>query len=366
MKLPSLLSLAAIFALATLHAADPAPAKPAPDFSAFKTADELWAQVVKAQQRPTEKPTAREEVLAQARDWMASIHDVSEAFLKTYPEDPRRWEAKLLVLRTGTQLQRFAGQKPAPADERPVLDEVINAPDAPAKSKSEAAFMRVLTYMGEVEKTKPDTFVAFYKAVADFLVKFPDGPLAEQMRATQMRILAGDPTPQGAELMDKLAASTDAKTAEAAKKLIAKREKMAGLKSKPLDLHFTSIHNKDVDLALFRGKVVLVDFWASWCGPCMAEAPNVVKTYKALHEKGFEIVGISLDSDKAAMEAAAKKMGLDWPQYFDGQGWKNKISSAYGINSIPATWLIDKKGMIRENGLRGEALGKAVEKLLAE
>ena len=363
MKLPSLLALAVLGALATVRAADPAPAT---DFSAFKTADDLWQQVVKVQQKPTGKPGSREEAMAQAREWMTAINATAEAFLKTYPEDPRRWEAKLLVLRTGTQLKQFAGLRPPPADDRPALDEVINAADAPAKARTTASFMRVLTYAGELDKTKPDTFAAFYKAAGDFLAKYGDDPLAEQMRATQMRILGTDPTPQGAELMEKLAAGTDAKTAEAAKKMIAKRTRMSELKSKPLDLTFTSVNNKDVDLALLRGKVVLVDFWASWCGPCMAEMPNVVGVYQKLHPKGFEIVGISLDQDKGKMQEAMKKHGMEWEQYFDGAGWKNKISSGFGIESIPAAWLIDKKGRLRETDLRGEALGQAIVKLLAE
>ena len=156
------------------------------------------------------------------------------------------------------------------------------------------------------------------------------------------------------------------KEAEAAQNMIARNAQLGEMKTTPVELSFTATNGKDVDLALLRGKVVLVDFWASWCGPCIAEMPNVVSLYRQLHPKGFEIVGISLDQDKDKMQEAMKKHGMEWAQYFDGAGWKNKISSKYHIESIPAAWLIDKKGKLRETGLRGDALGQAVVKLLAE
>jgi thiol-disulfide isomerase/thioredoxin len=109
--------------------------------------------------------------------------------------------------------------------------------------------------------------------------------------------------------------------------------------------------------------VVLIDFWATWCGPCVAELPNVLKAYKELHPKGFEIVGISLDSDKEKLESFVKEKGMDWPQFFDGKGWKNEISSNYGINSIPAMWLVDQKGMVIDTAARAN-LEEKVAKLL--
>jgi peroxiredoxin len=128
---------------------------------------------------------------------------------------------------------------------------------------------------------------------------------------------------------------------------------------------FPAFEEKDLDgkplsPANYKGKVVLIDFWATWCGPCVGELPNVLKTYSAHHSEGFEIIGISLDSEKDKLTSFIKEKNMTWVQYFDGQGWKNKLAAKYGINSIPATFLLDKEGKIIGKGLRGEELESAV------
>ena len=127
----------------------------------------------------------------------------------------------------------------------------------------------------------------------------------------------------------------------------------------------TRISGGDLLARLDEGKVVVVDFWATWCGPCVQEVPNLVKAYENLHSKGFEIVGVSLDQDKAKLEGFTKEKGMTWPQFFDGKGWQNEISSRFGIQSIPAMWLINKKGMLVSTNARPK-LKDQVEKLLAE
>ncbi len=121
---------------------------------------------------------------------------------------------------------------------------------------------------------------------------------------------------------------------------------------------------KPLSIASFKGKYVLVDFWATWCGPCVAELPNVLNAYKEYHSKGLEIVGISLDEDKEKLNLFLKKHSMPWAQYFDGKGWQSKLAGQYGVNSIPATYLLDKEGKIIAKDLRGEALAAELEKLL--
>ncbi|MBX7207122.1 MAG: TlpA family protein disulfide reductase [Verrucomicrobiaceae bacterium] len=133
----------------------------------------------------------------------------------------------------------------------------------------------------------------------------------------------------------------------------------------PVSLKFNAVKGGKVDLETLKGKVVLIDFWATWCGPCVKEVPNVVAAYEKLHDKGFEIVGISLDQNKAALTKFVKDNKMTWPQYFDGKGWENEISTRFGIHAIPAMWLVDKEGKLVSTNARGN-LEAEVEKLLAK
>jgi thiol-disulfide isomerase/thioredoxin len=124
------------------------------------------------------------------------------------------------------------------------------------------------------------------------------------------------------------------------------------------------LDGQPLDLAAYKGKVVLIDFWATWCGPCVAELPNVIAAYGKYHDKGFEIVGVSLDQSREALVTFLSEHKMTWKQYFDGLGWKNKVSTSYGIDSIPATFLLDGQGRIIARDLRGDALDQKLASLL--
>lgn len=113
-----------------------------------------------------------------------------------------------------------------------------------------------------------------------------------------------------------------------------------------------------------KGKVVLIDFWASWCPPCRRDMPNLVAAYKQYKNKGFEIVGISLDSKADAWAKGVKDLGITWPQLSDLQGWKNSGAALYGVNSIPHTVLVDKDGTIIAKNLHGKELDNKLKEVL--
>jgi thiol-disulfide isomerase/thioredoxin len=133
---------------------------------------------------------------------------------------------------------------------------------------------------------------------------------------------------------------------------------------KPLALKFKAVDGREVDVQSMKGKVVLVDFWATWCGPCMAELPKVKDAYEKLKPKGFEIIGVSLDREQEELEKVLAREKMTWPQCFDG-GDGSKLAESFEIASIPTMWLVDKKGNLRDLNAREDLAGK-VEKLLAE
>jgi peroxiredoxin len=135
--------------------------------------------------------------------------------------------------------------------------------------------------------------------------------------------------------------------------------------SEALDFTQLTPEGNSVSLSDFRGKYVLIDFWASWCGPCRKENPNVVNVYNKYHNDGFEVLGVSLDQNKENWLKAIESDGLVWTQVSDLKGWSNEVANQYGIKSIPSSLLIDPNGIIIGKNLNGAELEFAIKEIFS-
>ena len=391
-------------ALAVLPALAPA-AAPAPDAAAPKTEADLAYEAMMAGWRtPTPAGLQRQDHGLwehQDRTFRKFSAD-ARAFAAKYPTDPRRREA--IIQSSFTRPWFLTGFKPEfeqqptetnllvdqpalnawRATQLKLLAEIIEAPDTTARQRGAATQCYFIDSRADArDRGVPFDLAAATALVERVIARMPDEravPVVGQYLA-----LVKDRAPERAKALEaKLQSIPSLATALAPAD--AKRQQAAAEKLKKLadltSVKFTAADGREVDLTKLRGKVVLIDFWATWCGPCVKEIPTVVAAYEKYHAKGFEVIGVTLENaslkpddtpeQTAAKLAVAKKKMQDfaaaknmpWPQHYDGQFWKNELAVKFGIQSIPAMFLLDQEGRIASTEARGEALDREVRRLL--
>lgn len=258
----------------------------------------------------------------------------SRTFIKAYPKDKRVDEVYYLL--AGSLIQLGRTEKAIE-----VFDELIRY--YPAADYVEPSLLRLgLAYdkIGEHDKADP-----LYEKLVNH-TKYRGGRYSE----TAEQLLAQD---------------RDARTGEVANAAASNQGPSAShfINNPALDFQVTGLKGEPLSLSQYRGQVVLLDFWATWCPPCIAEMPNLKRTYAKYKNQKFEVIGISLDRSTEPLEAYVASEGLMWRHYWDTGG---KISSMYSVRAIPSTFLIDGAGIIRQVNLRGSALEMAVAELVRE
>jgi thiol-disulfide isomerase/thioredoxin len=324
-------------------------------------ADSAWSQVQELKNKTDEKVPVGTNVVEFYADREKALHDAAAQFARRFPHDVHSvqatfWKIEATDFPASTE-QRLALLRQNEQDARSIADGI-----ASPQSLRFQAERTVLTQWLD----NPDLITTIDQAndigerIADLLRRNPAEPKAISFQLARADLLLRFDRVKGFALLEELIKGPDQDLADAAKVRLLKAQ-MIG---KPADLQFTAMDGSSVDLRALRGNVVLVDFWASWCPDCLREMPIVRQAYQKYKEKGFTIVGISLDKDAQALSNFVAKKLIPWPQYFDGRGWENEFAVKYGVRAIPEMWLINQRGDVVSTDISIEQLDRRVEQLL--
>ena len=368
-KAALLLALSACFALTLPASAQDAPASATAitpkttDESPKEPSDEekAWKTAFKASRPPappaewmTNQPSREDQIKFFTPKLIAGA-DLLRDFYVKYPASTNAPRAHSIEYDLLNILQQQFGDF-SQSNRIAALD--VAAAANPNASKEEKMRIRIKAVKGLLAKL-PDSAEEVEKNGQDLLKDFPDSDVGYQVLLVLLEESTGE---RAARLAKELSAESVPKAMREQAAAVVKKIEMVG---KPVDIKFTALDGRQVDVSAMKGKVVLVDFWATWCGPCMAELPNVKEAYSKLHDKGLEIVGISFDSDKEKLQKTLIVKEMTWVQYFDGEGWGNKFGKEFDIHSIPTMWLVNKKGELADVNAR-DGLEEKIAKMLAE
>jgi thiol-disulfide isomerase/thioredoxin len=331
-------------------------------------ADKAWREVRKASQPPfppaewQQKPATPEQQAAFFVPLMIKAADMAKDFYTRFPNHPKAEEARKKERELVASAIKNFGATEQTARLEALDDERLKDPNVSDDERERIGQQRMQAKIATLRRLLaglPGTYDELEKTVRGMIKEFPKEAEPYEFFLMAAQQMGGDK----AKAVAKEIADGDAPEAvkETARGLLRQLDALG----KPLDIKFTAVDGREVDLAQMKDKVVLVDFWATWCSPCVGEVPKVKEAYDSLHSKGFEIVGISFDQSKDALEKFVAKEQMEWPQYFDGKAWSNKYGVQYGIHGIPSMWLVDKKGNLRDMEGR-EGLADKVAKLLGE
>jgi thiol-disulfide isomerase/thioredoxin len=322
-----------------------------------------WSKVAELEKQREEKPPAGENAVEFYAGRKKALHDAAADFLENHPDDPNAGGALLWKVDNSD----FSG----PAAQRTALlaslssevDTFLKAHPQPKPSETQVRETLLYCYLDNDDLIHtPQEAGDLATKIGQFLADYPQAENRVKLQIVQSSLLLKEDQSKGLTFLEQLSKDSNPELAEAAKAALSKA-RLVGTK---LDLSFVDSEGRPVDLNQLSGKVVLIDFWASWCPDCVREMPQVQQLYRNFESKGFAILGVSLDKDRRAMDSYIAKHVIPWPQYFDGKGWKNDLVAKYSVHEIPEMWIINKKGIVETTSADVTQLASTVEHLVAE
>lgn len=324
---------------------------------------------IKKLQDPSVRPRSREEAVEYfGKIAKAGLAASEKAIAQLKPADPLYEQAvraklqslsmltELGVAEAGTSLASYAAEVAKGA--------------SPALAK-EAGQVLLVTEARSVLRGNVAGAPALIQKISAVLAKDPDDvrtvQLAVQLAGAFEQMPGGEKTARAAySAFGPLLAKSSNEGVKAMAENFEGVLRRLSLPGNPMEITGTNLNGSPFDPKSVAGKVVLVDFWATWCGPCIAEIPNVMEQYQKYHAKGFEVIGVSLDDDVDALKAFVNERKIPWPILFEkpgGEGWRHPLATKYGVSGIPTVILVGRDGKVVSLDVRGEKLGAELDKL---
>lgn len=335
-------------------------------------ADKVWRELQKSMQPPgyppewqTTQPTKEQVAEFEKKNGVIAAEAAGKArqFYVKYPKDERAEEARRReydLLKVAIDLGHTNSLTRIDALEEERLKDPALTPDDRITLRVQQ-IQRIMSTA--TEGTLTNALGRVEKAVRTLQADYPERPELAGLSASLAEIWFDRGDAQKSRLLaeEVMKSKAEADSKETASMLLKKISHLG----KPLAIKVPALDGSEIDLQKLKGKVVLVDFWATWCGPCIKALPEVKSVYQKFHDKGFDVVGISYDDDKEAVQQLVSAEKIPWPQHFDEANAGKRFGEEFGVIKLPTMWLVDKKGILRELGAQRD-LAEKVEKLLAE